>query len=209
MSLVSPEAVIGSGPVDVESRLRRAPTYGKRNLHRILEGRMITPAYVRTMAAYNAEMNKRLYEAAGRLGDAERRASQGAFWGSIHGTLVHILWGDSQWMSRFDGWPPPAVGQRQSDHFIENWEELRAARDKGDADISRWADKVDDAWLDADLVWFSGSAGREIRAPKRLLVTHFFNHQTHHRGQAHALLTAAGQQTGDTDLFLVIPEMIE
>jgi uncharacterized damage-inducible protein DinB len=58
------------------------------------------------------------------------------------------------------------------------------------------------------LVWFSGAAGREISAPKRLLVAHFFNHQTHHRGQAHALLTAAGQPTGDTDLFLVIPEMI-
>ena len=53
---------------------------------------MITPAYVGTMAAYNAEMNRRLYGAAGRLSDAERRASRGAFWGSIHGTLTHILW---------------------------------------------------------------------------------------------------------------------
>ncbi len=67
---------------------------------------------------------------------------------------------------------------------------------------------MDDAWLDADLVWFSGAAQREIRAPKRLLVTHFFNHQTHHRGQAHALITAAGETTDDTDLFLVIPQMI-
>jgi uncharacterized damage-inducible protein DinB len=58
-------------------------------------------------------------------------------------------------------------------------------------------------------VWFSGAAQREIRAPKRLLVTHFFNHQTHHRGQAHALLTAAGQATGDTDLFLVVPQIVE
>jgi hypothetical protein len=74
--------------------------------------------------------------------------------------------------------------------------------------ISRWAAKVDEAWLAEDLVWFSGAAQREIRAPKRLLVTHFFNHQTHHRGQAHALLTAAGQETGDTDLFLVVPQII-
>jgi len=169
---------------------------------------MITPAYVRTMAAYNAEMNKRLYAAAGRLGDAERRAAKGAFWGSIHGTLGHILWGDSQWMSRFDGWPRPATPIRESGHFIEDFAELCAARDKADTDISRWAAKVDDSWLDEDLVWFSGAAEREIRAPKRLLVTHFFNHQTHHRGQAHALLTAAGQQTGDTDLFLVVPQMI-
>ena len=70
---------------------------------------MITPAYVRTMTAYNTEMNKRLYDAANRLSDAERRRDRGAFWHSIHGTLVHILWGDGQWMSRFDGWQRPAT----------------------------------------------------------------------------------------------------
>jgi uncharacterized damage-inducible protein DinB len=169
---------------------------------------MITSAYVRTMAAYNAEMNRRLFEAANRLTEEERRRDRASFWHSIHGTLVHILWGDSQWMSRFDNWQRPKTPIKESDHFIEDWPELCAARDKGDADISRWAGRIDDAWLDDDLVWFSGAAGREIRAPKRLLVTHFFNHQTHHRGQAHALITAAGQPTGDTDLFLVIPEMI-
>ncbi len=71
---------------------------------------MITPAYVRTMAAYNAEMNRRLYAAADRLDDAERRADRGAFWSSIHGTLCHLVWGDQMWMSRFAGWPKPAVG---------------------------------------------------------------------------------------------------
>jgi uncharacterized damage-inducible protein DinB len=170
---------------------------------------MITPAYVRTMAAYNAEMNRRLYGAADRLGEEERRASKGAFWGSIHGTLVHILWGDQQWMSRFDNWPRPTTPIKQSDHFVEQFSELRAAREKADAGIAAWAAKIDQNWLDEDLVWFSGAAQREIRAPKRLLVTHFFNHQTHHRGQAHALITAAGQETGDTDLFLLIPQIVE
>ena len=169
---------------------------------------MITPAYARTMAAYNAEMNRRLYGAAARLSEAERRAQHGAFWGSIHGTLTHILWGDRQWMSRFDDWEKPATPIKQSAQLIEDFSELVAAREQADAGISRWAHKIDDAWLDQDLVWFSGAANREIRAPKRLLVTHFFNHQTHHRGQAHAMLTAAGQQTGDTDLFLLIPEIV-
>ena len=86
---------------------------------------------------------------------------------------------------------------------------MRAAREKADADISAWAAKIDQNWLDEDLVWFSGAAEREMRMPKRLLVTHFFNHQTHHRGQAHALITAAGQETGDTDLFLLIPQIVE
>ena len=82
---------------------------------------MITPAYVRTMAAYNAEMNRRLYTAAARLSDTERRQPRGAFWGSIHGTLNHLLWGDRQWMSRFDNWPKPDVAIKQSAGLIEDF----------------------------------------------------------------------------------------
>jgi uncharacterized damage-inducible protein DinB len=169
---------------------------------------MITPAYIRTMAAYNAEMNRRLYGAAARLSEAERRAPRGAFWGSIHGTLTHILWGDRQWMSRFDDWPKPDTPIKQSPQMIGDFAELSAVREKADADITRWAQKVDDAWLGEELMWFSGAANREMRAPRGLLVAHFFNHQTHHRGQVHAMLTAAGQDTGDTDLFLLIPQIV-
>ena len=167
---------------------------------------MITPAYVRLMAEYNAEMNRRLYAAAARLTDAERKTDRGAFWGSIHGTLNHLVWGDTQWMSRFDGWPKPEVGQKDSAGMMDDYAALRTRREKADADIMAWANHVDDAWLAEDLVWFSGSAGREMRGTKGPLVVHFFNHQTHHRGQAHALITACGQQTGDTDLFLVVPD---
>lgn len=167
---------------------------------------MITPAYVRTMAAYNAEMNRRIYGAANNLTDDQRRQDRGAFFGSIHRTLVHLLWGDSQWMSRFDGWDRPTVSIKQSGDMIADFAELRMKRVEADARIEDWARRVDDAWLATDLVWFSGAAQREIRAPKGKLVTHFFNHQTHHRGQAHALLTAQGQDTGDTDLFLVVPD---
>ncbi len=170
---------------------------------------MITPAYVRTMTAYNAEMNRRLFGAAARLSEEERRLPRGAFWGNIHGTLTHILWGDRQWMSRFDGWERPQTPIKQSSRMIEDFAELQAAREESDAGIARWAAKVDDAWLGEDLVWFSGAANREMRAPKGLLVAHFFNHQTHHRGQAHAMLTAAGEATGDTDLFLLIPEIVK
>jgi uncharacterized damage-inducible protein DinB len=170
---------------------------------------MITPAYIRTMAEYNAEMNRRLYAAAARLSDTERREPHGAFWGSIHGTLTHILWGDRQWMSRFDNWSKPDTQIKQSSQMIDDFAELTGARAKADGDIILWAHKVDDAWLGEDMVWFSGAANREMRAPKGLLVAHFFNHQTHHRGQAHAMLTAAGQETGDTDLFLLIPQIVD
>jgi uncharacterized damage-inducible protein DinB len=165
---------------------------------------LVTPAFVRTMATYNAEMNRRLYGAAERLPDAVRRLPRGAFWDSIHGTLCHLLWGDQMWMSRFDGWPKPAVIQKDSATLIADFDELRRARIAADEKISGWAERVTPAWLAEELVWLSVSANREFRQPRGLLVTHFFNHQTHHRGQAHAMITAAGEKTGDTDLFLVI-----
>ena len=168
---------------------------------------MITPAYVRTMAAYNSEMNRRLYGPAARLTDEARKAERGAFWGSIQKTLTHILWGDHAWMSRFAGWDKPVGSLKQSAVWFEDFAALRAARIAADDGIERWAAGIDQRWIDT-LVWFSGAANREISAPRALLVAHFFNHQTHHRGQAHALITAAGEQTEDTDLFLVVPEVV-
>jgi uncharacterized damage-inducible protein DinB len=167
-------------------------------------GALVGPAYVRTMAAYNAEMNRRIYAAAQRLSDAERRRSRGAFWGSIHGTLCHLLWGDRIWMSRFDGWPKPALGIKQSADLIADFDELARSRFDADERISGWAGRVDEEWLAQDLVWFSQAANKEMRQPRGLLVTHLFNHQTHHRGQAHAMITACSEQTGDTDLFLLV-----
>ena len=166
---------------------------------------LVTPAYVHTMAAYNAEMNRRLYAAAERIPDPARRQPRGAFWGSLHGTLCHLLWGDQAWMSRFDNWPKPAVIQKESARLVENFDELRRRRVDADARISAWAGRVTDDWLAEDMVWFSSSAQRELHSPRSFAVTHFFNHQTHHRGQAHALITACGEKTGDTDLFLVVP----
>jgi uncharacterized damage-inducible protein DinB len=165
---------------------------------------MITPAYAQTLAAYNAEMNRRWYAAAAGLSEDARTADRGAFWGSVHGTLAHILWADRMWMSRFAGWDKPAIAQKQSPALFDDFAAMRAARVVDDARIIAWAEGVTQAWLDQDQVWFSGSVGREMRQPRGLLVTHMFNHQTHHRGQAHALLTALGQSTGDTDLPFVL-----
>ncbi len=85
---------------------------------------LVGPAFVRTMAAYNAEMNRRIYAAAQRLPEPERRLPRGAFWGSIHGTLCHLLWGDQMWMSRFDGWAKPTVSQKDSPALIDDFGEL-------------------------------------------------------------------------------------
>ncbi|MEQ1753481.1 MAG: DinB family protein [Micropepsaceae bacterium] len=169
---------------------------------------VVGPAYVRMMAAYNAEMNRRLYAAAGRLSDAQRRENRGAFWGSIHGTFSHLIWGDHIWMSRFDGWNRPSFTAKQAADMYADHATLLAARTEADARISDWANRVDQSWLGQDLTWFSGAAAREITLPRGILMTHFFNHQTHHRGQAHALITSFGEDTGDTDL-MIIPQAIE
>ena len=168
--------------------------------------RLVTGQFVRTMARYNTRMNERLYEAAQRIPDAERKRDRGAFWGSIHGTLNHLLWGDRMWMSRFDpsNWQKPVVAQRDSASLIGDFSQLAAERKQADAMIESWASSVSDTWLEGSLTWVSGSAGRELSMPTSFLVAHFFNHQTHHRGQAHALITACGEKTGDTDLFMVV-----
>jgi uncharacterized damage-inducible protein DinB len=165
---------------------------------------MITVQFARTMAAYNSEMNRRIYQGAARLTDDQRRQDVGLFWKSLHGTLNHLLWADRQWMSRMDGWPPNTVPNPLSATLFDDFEGLRAARVAADARIEAFAQRIDEAWLSEDLVWFSGAAGREMRREKRGLLVHFFNHQTHHRGQANAALTMRGVDPGDTDLFLVV-----
>jgi uncharacterized damage-inducible protein DinB len=165
---------------------------------------MITAAYVQLLARYNAEANRRWYAAAATLSDAERKQDRGAFFGSLHGTLCHILWADRMWMSRFAGWDRTSHTNRESPGLYDRFEDLHAARTDADARLSEWAASLTQDWLDGELVWFSGSMQREMRQKRDFLVVHMFNHQTHHRGQAHALLTALGRDTGDTDLPFVL-----
>jgi uncharacterized damage-inducible protein DinB len=165
---------------------------------------LVNAGYVQMMAQYNAEINRRVFAAAQRLSEENRRQQRGAFWGSIHGTLCHLLWGDQMWMFRFDGWAKPSVALKDSPNLIGSFDELQEVRSKTDAGISEWAARVSDGWLQQQQSWFSVSVGREMHSPRGILVAHFFNHQTHHRGQAHAMITAAGEGTGDTDLFLLV-----
>jgi uncharacterized damage-inducible protein DinB len=166
---------------------------------------MITPHYVRGFSAYNAEMNRRVYAAAGRLSDGDRKLDRGAFFGSLHGTLNHLLWADQMWMSRFADWPKPSVPHKQSPQLYDDFAIMQPKRVEIDAYIEDWAAGVTDDWLAGQLIWFSSIAQHEVATPRMLAVIHMFNHQTHHRGQAHALLTAAGEDTGDTDIAAILP----
>lgn len=166
---------------------------------------MISVSHVCTMARYNAWQNRSLYSAAGSLTGAEREKQRGAFFGTIHNTLSHILWGDQQWMSRFapDKVSKPPLLVRDHPGNYPAWTDLEARRTAFDQTMIDWADALDPAWLEGDLTWYSGAAKAELVKPRWVLVVHMFNHQTHHRGQVHAMLTAAGARPDDTDLMLM------
>ena len=149
-------------------------------------------------------MNRRVYGAARRLTDAARRADGGAFWRSIHGTLSHLLWADRMWMSRFGLGDKPEVPIAASGRLVEDFDELWRQRQAFDAEMIAWAARLEPAALEGDLTWWSGALDREMVKPRALLMVQIFNHQTHHRGQVHALLTRAGEATGDTDLPFVL-----
>ncbi|MEA2835012.1 MAG: hypothetical protein QOG66_3214 [Methylobacteriaceae bacterium] len=161
---------------------------------------MIGTGYIKRMARYNRWQNENLYSAADRLPDEARRQDRGAFFGSIHGTLNHLLWADEIWMSRFCGTPRPPGGLPESTSLRACWDELKRDRADFDRRIIAWADDLDGEWLSGDHTYYSGAAKRDIVKPRWVLVTHYFNHQTHHRGQVHCMLTQAGIRPGDTDL---------
>lgn len=160
---------------------------------------MIGVDYVRRMARYNRWQNENLYGAANGLTDEERHRDRGAYFGSIHRTMCHLLWADQTWMSRFCDTPPP-VPLADLTALHREWASLKGRRIDFDADIVRWADGLASDWLAGTHTYFSPSLGRETSGPRWMFVSHFFNHQTHHRGQVHCMLTQTGAKPADTDL---------
>ena len=169
---------------------------------------MISVEGCRTLARYNAWQNDSIFGAATTLDDAARRALRGAFFGSIHATLNHLLWADRMWLSRLGRGEAPAGGTAGSVALYAEWEALCAARRQMDAVIVDWTQTLIEAELATDLVWYSGATGRDMIRPRALCVLHMFNHQTHHRGQVHAMLTAAGAVPGPTDLVFAPGEVL-
>ena len=164
---------------------------------------MIDPAYVQTMARYNRWQNGNLYGAANMLSDDERRQNRSAFFKSSHATFNHLLWADNMWMSWLSGGVRPAGKISDSTSFVDDWEALIRERVACDDRIVAWAECLDAVALAGDLIWRSSTLDTEITRPHWLAVAHMFNHQAHHRGQAHAMLTAAGPKPQDTDLIMM------
>ena len=152
------------------------------------------------LAAYNGWANERLYDAAARIPDAEYRRDRGAFFGSLHGTLNHLLLGDRIWMHRFTG---EGVEPKELDAILyEDFAELRAARRASDARIVDYIEGLSDKNLAGPICYRSTRSPAEIEQLLAPLLLHFFNHQTHHRGQAHCLLTEISGEAPSLDLLV-------
>jgi uncharacterized damage-inducible protein DinB len=166
----------------------------------------------RALSRYNVWMNERLYQVALSLTDVARKRDRGAFFGSIHGTLNHLLLGDSVWMRRFTGdarhLPRDSRGdliaiQSLSQELYADFEELRSNRARLDESIVHWAKQLTDHALELPLS-YKTITGAPQSHPLWQAVGHFFNHQTHHRGQVTTLLMQAGIDPGVTDLVALL-----
>ena len=150
-------------------------------------------------AGYNAWANRRLYEAAAQLDDADYRADRGVFFKSMHGTLNHLLTADWVWMRRFTGQGPSPDRLDTINH--ERLADLRAAREAEDRRIVAYVDGLDEAQLAGSIRYRRVSTPEEFVQPLMPALDHFFNHQTHHRGQAHSVLCSFGRRDLVLDLL--------
>ncbi|NWC92568.1 MULTISPECIES: DinB family protein [unclassified Pseudomonas] len=174
---------------------------------------MTRTEHIALMATYNQWMNRKVYEAAGGLSDEELMADRGAFFSSILGTLNHLALGDRAWLKRFAEHPagftalaplsalelPPRLDRLA----FANLRELSAHRALLDQLIIEWVHAIREPDLDQPLA-YRNMAGTAKNKNFYALLVHFFNHQTHHRGQVTTLLTQAGRDVGDTDLLALI-----
>jgi uncharacterized damage-inducible protein DinB len=146
-------------------------------------------------AHYNRWANKRIYDAAEALPDADYRADKGAFFKSLHGTLNHLLLADQLWLRRFTGKGP--VHTKLDTILHEDLAPLRKARVAEDERIIAFVDGLSERDLAQTFSYMPITNPQPITQRYEPALIHFFNHQTHHRGQAHAIITAvAGKQAG-------------
>ena len=149
-------------------------------------------------ARYNQWANGRLFDAAAELSDDDYRRDRGAFFKSVHGTLNHLLTTDLIWLRRLTG-----VGEapdRLDAILFERLPDLRAAREVQDRRLRTWIESLDPSAFDGIFRYSRVSTPEVFEQKLAPALFHLFNHQTHHRGQAHALLTAAVSRAPELDL---------
>jgi uncharacterized damage-inducible protein DinB len=154
--------------------------------------------HFRMFAAYNRWANALVYDAAAALTEDERTRGSGAFFGSLLGTLNHLLVADRIWMKRFtgEGEAPKALDAV----LFADFARLRAAREAEDARIVSWVETLTPKALAGRFTYMTVTDLRTVSQRLAPALAHFFNHQTHHRGQAHMILTTLGKPSLVLDL---------
>ena len=137
------------------------------------------------LALYNRWANERVYGCAAQLTPEALAEDRGAFFGSLLGTLNHLLVTDRLWMSRMEGVSPR--GTRLNEVLHEDFGELSAARRAQDQKIIAFVDGLGEERL-AEPLDYATTSGEPRSQPLYQVLAHLFNHQTHHRGQAHHLI---------------------
>ena len=161
---------------------------------------MILAEYCRLMARYNTWQNSSLVTAANGLSSADRWADRGAFFQSIAATLNHLYWADAIMLQRLMGNLRPEETLKHSLNCPSDWGDFKTRRAQRDQEIENWAAKLVDTDLHGMTVWYPEDGSIRIERPTALCAAELFNHQTHYRGQVHAMLTAAGTKPEPTDL---------
>ena len=156
-------------------------------------------AYFEMLGRYNKWANARLYAMAAALPDDGYRKNVGAYFGSLHGTLNHLLVTDRIWMHRFTG--EGDAPNRLDAILFETFGELRAAREAEDRRILGFVEGLDDRRIEGTIKYRRVSSPEEFEQALAPALAHWFNHQTHHRGQVHALLTGLLGQAPELDLL--------
>lgn len=159
---------------------------------------MITTSYCQLMAQYNEWMNSRLYALCATLPDEELRKDRGAFFKSLYATLNHIAYGDLAFLSRFTG--IPVTAPKVNTELFASFSQLQQERAEIDKRLLVWAETLSSDWLAEMLTYTSQIDGKVRTVPRWILVTHMFNHQTHHRGQVTTLLSQMRLDVGSTDI---------
>jgi len=147
---------------------------------------MITLEHFKLLAAYNRWANARLYAAALDLSDLSYRLQTGVYFGSLHGTLNHLLLIDRLWLKRLT-----SEGDHPNDLdaiLYEDRIELTKARIAEDNRLVEVTGKYDETAL-SSLHSYRTTSGMPQSQVLADILLHLFNHQTHHRGQAHACLS--------------------
>ncbi|WP_339107763.1 DinB family protein [Thioclava sp. GXIMD4216] len=152
------------------------------------------------MARYNSWQNNAMISAANQLPMRERQRDFGTFFKSIEATFSHLYWADQTWLARFGVGAPLGLGLPESTGLIHDWDLFQSDRQALDQQIFDWVEGLDETWFSGTLSWYSGALGRDMVRPHAQVLAHIFNHQTHHRGQIHAMLSMAGVNSGVTDL---------